>query len=129
MDKATFVRKVQDAIEKEMHIDRVRTEKMIGGVFSALSARLTPSEGEELIAQLPESLKGLWRHEVATRLGWGEKEVIKLSRDHFLQRSKPRGIWHQWWMRSLLRDASSMSSRRRSAPEKWKTRSLSFPPI
>lgn len=91
MDKVTFVRKVQDAIEKEMHIDRDRTEKMIGAVFSALSARLTPSEGEELIAQLPEPLKGLWHHEVATRLGWGEEEVIKLSRDQFFAKIQTEG--------------------------------------
>jgi uncharacterized protein (DUF2267 family) len=91
MDKVTFVRKVQDAVEKEMHIDRVQTEKMIGAVFSALSARLTPSEGEEFIAQLPASLKGLWHHEVATRLNWGEEEVAKLSRDQFLAKIQTEG--------------------------------------
>lgn len=91
MDKVTFVRKVQDAIEKKMQIDRVRTEKMIGAVFSALSARLTPSEGEEFIAQLPAFLQGLWRHEVATRLDRGEKEVIKLSRDQFLAMIQTEG--------------------------------------
>lgn len=84
MDRSTFIRKAQDAIEKQMRIDRSRTERMIGVVFSALSARLTPSEGEEFIAQLPTPLKNLWRRAVATRLSRREQEVIKLSRDQFL---------------------------------------------
>jgi len=29
MDKVTFVRKVQDAVEKEMQIDRIQTEPFI----------------------------------------------------------------------------------------------------
>lgn len=91
MDKVTFVRKVQDAIEKQMRIDRDRTEEMIGAVFSALSARLTPSEGEQFIAQLPTPLKDLWYHEVAERLARGEQEIVKLSRDQFLTRIQNEG--------------------------------------
>lgn len=91
MNKVTFVRKVQDAIEKKMHIDRDRTERMIGAVFSALSARLTPDEGEQFIAQLPMSLKELWYHEIATRLSQGEKEIVKLSKDQFLEKIQTEG--------------------------------------
>jgi uncharacterized protein (DUF2267 family) len=91
MDKVTFVRKVQDALEKKMQIDRDRTERMIGAVFSALSARLTPDEGEQFIAQLPMSLKELWYHEIATRLCKGEKEIVKLSKDQFLAKIQTEG--------------------------------------
>lgn len=91
MDKVTFVRKVQDAIEKKMQIDRDRTERMIGAVFSALSARLTSDEGEQFIAQLPTELKALWYHEVAIQMGQGEKEVVKLSKDQFLEKIQTEG--------------------------------------
>ena len=91
MDKVTFVRKVQDAIEKQMHIDRVRTERMIGAVFSALSARLSPDEGEEFIAQLPIPLKERWYREVAERLGRGEPGAVKLSKDQFLAKIQTEG--------------------------------------
>jgi uncharacterized protein (DUF2267 family) len=91
MDKVTFFRKVQDAIEKKMHIDRDRAERMIGAVFSALSARLTPDEGKQFIAQLPMPLKELWHHEVANRLGQGEQETVKLSKDQFIEKIQTEG--------------------------------------
>lgn len=91
MNKVTFVRKVQDALEKRIHLDRDRTERMIGAVFFALSARLTPDEGEQFIAQLPTELKALWYHEVATRLGQGEKAIVKLSKDQFFEKIQTEG--------------------------------------
>lgn len=63
----------------------------MGAVFSALSARLTPSEGEEFIAQLTTPLKELWHREVATRLGRGEQEVMKLSKDQFPAKIQTEG--------------------------------------
>ena len=91
MDKVSLIRKAQDAIEERMPIDRDRTEKMVGIVFSALSARLTRDEGEEFIAQLPAALKDLWRHEVATRMVRGEQGVEKLSKDQFLAKIQAEG--------------------------------------
>ncbi len=88
MDDVTFIRKVQDAIERRRHIDRNRTEEVIGAVFSALSARLTRSEGENFISQLPAGLKGLWYQKAFLRSvqpGLLEKEAVtKLSKKEFL---------------------------------------------
>ena len=91
MDKVTFIRKAQDAIESRVSIDRHRTERVIGAVFSALSSRLTPGEGKELIAQLPLELKRLWYEEVAKRQARGEEEVTKLSKDQFLMKVQNNG--------------------------------------
>ena len=84
MDDVTFIRKTQDAIETRTHIDRRRTEDLIGAVFSALSARLTQKEGENLISQLPLSLKNLWRRVAIKRPAFGGQKVDKLSKEEFL---------------------------------------------
>jgi uncharacterized protein (DUF2267 family) len=91
MDEVMFIRRVQDAVEKRKEMNRSQTEKMIGVVFSALSARLTPDEGEEFIAQLPMPLKDLWRHQVTMRRGWGDQEVLKLSKDQFIGKVQTDG--------------------------------------
>ncbi len=88
MDEITFVRKVQDAIESQMPVDRNRTEELIGAVFSALSVRLTATEGRNFISQLPTALKELWYWKalfMSARWGlWDEKQVVKLSKGQFL---------------------------------------------
>lgn len=88
MDAVKFVRKVQDAVESRMVADRERTEEIISAVFSALSARLTGKEGENLISQLPAPLKELWYEKVflrSIRSGFGNEEaVMKLSKREFV---------------------------------------------
>ena len=91
MDEVMFIRSVQDAIGRQKHINRNQTEEMIGAVFSALSARLTPDEGEEFIAQLPTPLKDLWHHKVSMRMAWGDQEVLKLSKDQFIEKIQTEG--------------------------------------
>lgn len=91
MDETTFVRKTQDAIEERMPIDRDKTEKMIGAVFSALSARLTVDEGNEFIAQLPKALQDLWCHETTARMLRGERGFQKLSKNQFLKKIRTEG--------------------------------------
>lgn len=91
MNDLEFIRKVQDAIGRWKETNRSQTEEMIGVVFSALSARLTPDEGEEFIAQLPTPLKDLWRHQVTMRLAWGDQEVLKLSKDQFIEKVQTDG--------------------------------------
>jgi len=95
MDAVTLVRKVQDAIETRMYVDRKRTEEIIGAVFSALSVRLTGKEGENLISQLPAPLKELWYEKAFVRSIdpslWNEEAVIKLSKEEFVALIKKEG--------------------------------------
>ncbi len=95
MDAVTFVRKVQDAIASRMDVDRNRTREIIGAVFSALSARLTGKEGQNLIAQIPAPLKELWNEKVFLRSVhsgfYGEAPVMKLSKKGFVGMIRKEG--------------------------------------
>jgi uncharacterized protein (DUF2267 family) len=57
MDEKSFVREVAERIDCEER----RAETLIFAVFQELRDRLTPQEADDVAAQLPLSLKMLWK--------------------------------------------------------------------
>lgn len=87
MDERWSAQKLQEAVGGGV-IDRIRTEQIVGAVFSALSTRLTITEVERFLSQLSPSLKKLWFWRAVPKSIlseiWKEEGVTELSRTQFL---------------------------------------------
>ncbi len=83
MTTLTFYRKV---IDESGQANREVAKRAAAAVFHALRDRLTPEEADQVLAQLPRELKGVWEAGEAPA-----RRPAKLHRKDFYERVKAEG--------------------------------------